>query len=126
MWRILMVAFVGMLCTACSGGISSYEEAIEAQAGIMSEMVSVLEGVTDEASADKASTRVEELGNRLAEIAAQVTELPEPTVEELQEIAEKQGAQQQEFQKTAMPQMMKLAEYQSLSDAWTRALSSMR
>lgn len=126
MLRMLMVAFIGMLATACSGGISSYEEAIEAQAEVMAEMVSVLEGVTDEASADKASARIEELGNRLAKIAVQVQELPEPTMEEMQEIARQQGAQQQDFQKTAMPQMMKLAEYKSLSDAWTRALSNMR
>ena len=126
MWRLLMVTFVGMLCIACSSSISSYEEGIEAQSEIMAEMVSVLEGVSDEASAEKASSEIEALGNRLGELAMQVQELPEPTMEEMQEIARKQSAQQQDFQNKALPQMMKLAQYKSLSDAWTRALTNMR
>jgi len=126
MWRLMMVTLVGMLCIACSSGISSYEEGIEAQSDIMSEMVSVLEGVTDEASAEEASGKIEALGNRLGELAMQVQELPEPTMEEMQEIARKQSTQQQDFQNKALPQMMKLAQYKSLSDAWTRALTNMR
>ena len=41
MWRITMIALTAWLCSACSGGISSYEDAFEAQADIMSEMISV-------------------------------------------------------------------------------------
>lgn len=126
MIRLLMVTFVSMLCIACSSGISSYEEGIEAQSDIMAEMVSVLEGVTDEASAEKASGEIEALGNRLGELAREVQELPTPTMEEMQEIARKQSAQQQDFQNKALPQMMKLAQYKSLSDAWTRALINMQ
>jgi hypothetical protein len=126
MWRINMVAIIGLLCAACSGGISSYDDAIEAQAGIMEEMVSVLEGVTDKASAEDASAEIEALGNRLGEIAAQVSELPQPTMEEMQEIAKKQSMQRKDFQQRAVPQMMKLVEYKSLGDAWTRAMFNMK
>ncbi|MGB5305065.1 MAG: hypothetical protein WBO57_02380 [Gammaproteobacteria bacterium] len=125
MWRIIMVAVAGLLCGACSGGISSYEDGLKAHAEIMTQMVGVLEGVTDQASADEASGEIEALGNRLAEVAAQVQNLPRPSPEEMQEIAQKQLLQSQEFQKMAVPQMMKLAQYKSLSDAWMRALSSM-
>jgi hypothetical protein len=126
MWRILIVTIVGLLCTACSGGISSYEEGIEAQAEIMDEMVSVLEGVTDQESADKASAKLEALGDRLAGVTAQMKKFPQPTVKEMQEIAQKQRTQQEELQKNAVSQMKKLDEYNSLHKAWTRALAKMR
>jgi hypothetical protein len=126
MWRILIVTIAGLLCTACSGGISSYEEGIEAQTEIMAEMVSVLEGVTDQESADKASARIEALGKQLAEVTEQVKELPLPTNKEMQEILQKQSAQQEELQKNAVSQMIKLDQYESLHKAWTRALNGMR
>jgi hypothetical protein len=126
MWRILIVTIVGLLCTGCSGGISSYEDGIEAQAEIMKEMVSVLEGVTDQESANTASAEIEALGDRLAKVTAQVNRLPQPTPEEMQEIAQKQSAQQEELQRNAVSQMMKLDQYESLHKAWTHALAEMR
>jgi len=126
MRRILMVMIAGLLSTACSGGIGSYEEGIDAQSDIMTEMVGVLAGVTDQESADAAAARIEALGNRLAEVAAQIKELPKPTMEELQEIGKKQVSEQREFQNKASAQMMKLAQYKSLRNAWSRAMSNMR
>ena len=126
MWRILGVTIVCLLCTACSNSISSYEEGIEAQAEIMAQMVSVLEGVTDQESADKATARIEALGDQLAEVTAQVKGLPQPTLKEMQEIAQNQRAQQEELQKNAVSQLMKLDQYDSLHKAWTRALAKLR
>ena len=126
MWRVIFLAIVGLQCIACSGGISSYEEGVEAQSEVMEEMLSILEGVTDEASAEAASSEIEALGNRLADIAQQFQELPEPTAGEIQEMQRRQQARQQDFQNRAVPQMMKLAQYKSLSDAWTRALMNMQ
>jgi hypothetical protein len=126
MWRILIVTIVGLLCTACSSDISSYEEGIEAQAEIMAEMISVLEGVTDQESADKASAKIEVLGEQLAEVTAQLNEVPQPTLEEMQEITQEQRPQQEELQKRAVSQIMKLDEYNSLHKAWIRALANMR
>ena len=121
-----MITVAVLLCAACSGGISSYEDAIEAQAGIMEEMVTLLEGVTDKDSAADAASEIEALGNRLGEIAVQVKDLPQPTMEEMQEIAKKQSMKRKDFQQKAVPQMMKLAEYKALSDAWTRAMFNVK
>ena len=126
MWRNLMVAGMGALLAACGGGIDSYADAVNAQAEIMEEMVSVLEGVTDEKSADAAADEIEALGKRLMEIGALMPELPRPSMEEMEAIAQKQREQGREFQNKAAAQMMKLAEYPSLANAWTRAMSNMR
>ena len=126
MWRAIFLAVVALQCLACSSGISSFEEGVEAQGEVMEEMISVLEGVSDEASAEQASGRIEALGNRFAEIARQIQELPQPTDDEMQAITRKQHAQQQDFQQRAFPQMMKLARYESLSEAWARALENMQ
>lgn len=126
MWRISFVTVICFLCAACDSGISSYEDAMDAQTEIMSEMVVVLEGVDDEASAERAAGQIEALGKRLGEVATQIQKLPPPTNEEIQELTQRQGADAQEFQARAAPQMMKLAEYESLMNAWTRALSSLQ
>lgn len=92
----------------------------------MNEMVSVLEGVTDEESANDAAGEIEALGTRLAEVASLIPDLPRPSMEELEEIGQQQRAQGREFQNQAAAQMMKLAGYPSLADAWTRAMSKIR
>lgn len=126
MVRILAAALVALVCPACGSGVSSYEDGMEAQAEIMTEMVSVLEGVTDENSANAAATEIEALGDRLAEVSSQMREIPPPSMEEMQGIAQKFGKQTQDFQQKAATQMMKLAQYESLGEAWTRALSNMK
>ena len=81
MWRILGIVCSGLIIAACggdSGSIDSYEAGVEAHTKVMTEMVKVLEGVTDEASANKAAAEIEELGGRLASISAQMAELPRP------------------------------------------------
>ena len=126
MWRIPWMVFLGLLCTACGGGIDSYETGIEAQLDIMEDVVDVLEDVTDQASAKAATPKIEALSKRLAEIATQMQELPQPTMEELQEIAEKHAKRRREFQTKATTQLMKLAEYEELSQTFTRAMSNMK
>lgn len=126
MWRVITLIASGLLISACGGGIGSYEEGIEAQAEVMLEMVSVLEDVDDESSAKKAAGKIESLGERLAEISSQVRELPRPDAKEMQDIAKKQRAEMQAFQQNAAAQMMKLAEYPVLTDAWMRAMENMR
>ena len=125
MWRIITVIASGLIISACGGGISTYLEGMEAYDEIVKEMVSVLEGVTDEASAKKAAGEIEGLGNRLAEISTQVADLPQPNAEEMQEIVKKRD-EMQALQKTAEVQLMKLEEYAVLQDAWTRAMENMQ
>ena len=125
MWRAIAVFTSGLIISACGGGIGSYEEGIDAYAEVMEEMISVLEDVTDEDSANQAAGKIEALGNRLAEITAQVGELPRPNAKEMQEISKKQRAKMQTIQQTAAAQMMKLAEYPALTQAWMRAMENM-
>lgn len=125
MLRILGVAVLALSCAACDRGIGSYEEGIAAQNQVLMEMVAVLEGVDDEASAERAAGRIEALGKRLGEIAAQVRALPAPTMEEMRKISEQQRQAGKEFQRKAGAQMSKLAEYESLRDAWSRAMEYM-
>jgi hypothetical protein len=89
-------------------------------------MVSVLESVTDENSANEAADEIEALGNRLAEVAERIRKLPPPWREIMQERARQQGEESREFQSKAASQMMKLAEYPVLNDAWTRAMEDMK
>ncbi|MBT8090276.1 MAG: hypothetical protein KJO01_08725 [Gammaproteobacteria bacterium] len=123
--KLLMVASA-LLVAACSGGIGSYEDGIEAQAEVMQEMLGVLEKVDDESSAKKAAGDIEALGNRLAEISGQMRELPRPDASEMRDIMQKHSAAMQEFQQDVGAQMMKLAEYPVLTDAWMRAMGNMR
>ena len=115
---------LGVLAGCGGGGIRSYEDAMNANSRIMGEMVDVLEGVNDEASAEKAAAEIEKLGGQLLELAKKTSDLPQPSVEEMERIAREQVAKQQEFQTRAAAQMMKLAEYESLGAAWQRALTN--
>ena len=108
MWRVILLISSGLIFSGCGGGIGSYEEGIEAYADVMDEMVSVLEDVTDESSAEKAAGKIEELGNRLGDITKQMAELPQPDATEMQEMAKKQRAEMQAFQQNAAAQMMNL------------------
>ncbi len=126
MWRLVSVIASALLITACGGGIGSWEEGIEAQSEIMHDMISVLRDVDDESSAEKAAGKIEALGERLAEISSQLAELPRPDTNEMLDIAQKQRGDMQAFQQDAATQMMKLAQYPVLMDAWMRAMEKIR
>jgi len=126
MLRIMTVFSLSLILTACGGGIDSYEEGLEAQAALMKEMIGVLEDVTDEASAEKAAGKIESLGGRMGEVAMQISELPQPDAKEMQEIAKQQREAMMEFQQDSVAQMMKLAQYPVLQEAWMNALSNTR
>lgn len=122
MWKLAMVAALALLCAACGGGIDSYEDAAAAQMDIMREMIDVLEGVDDDASAEKAAGKIEALGGRMQDIAEQLSKLPAPSRDEMQRIARMQSEVQAEFQQKAMAQMMKMAQYPVLAEAWSNAM----
>ncbi len=126
MYRTVILTLAAVFAAACSGGIGSYEDGINAQAEVMNEMVSVLEGVTDEKSASKAAAEIETLGKRLLEIGTEMRELPKPSMEEMQEISEKRMKQGRELQMKAAQQMEKIAQYPALAEAWGRAMSNMK
>jgi hypothetical protein len=82
--------------------------------------------VKDEASAKAAAGKIEALGTRMGEIAKQMAELPRPSDAELQEVAKEQSAKVREFQQDAAEQMMKIAQYPDLQQAWMRAMENMQ
>ena len=52
-------------CGGVGGGSESYEAGVRSQASIVIEMVDGLEGVTNEGSAKRAATWIEDLGSHL-------------------------------------------------------------
>ena len=129
MWRILGIVCSGLIIAACggdSGRVDSYEGGVEAHTKVMTQMVKVLEGVTDEASANKAAAEIEELGGRLASISAQMAKRPRPDAAEVQKRAKQRRAEGMAFRERAAAQMEKLAQYPALLEAWTRAMDTMR
>jgi len=126
MRRIITMLALGLIISACGGGISTYEEGMNAYADVMEEMVGVLDSVTDKSSAENAAGKIEALGNRLGKITSQLADLPRPDAKEMQELAKNQRARMQDVQQDAAAQMMKVAEYPVLLDAWMRAMENMR
>ena len=126
MRRVITMVASCLIISACGGGIDTYEEGMDAYAEVMEEMLSVLEGVTYESSAEKAAGKIEALGNRLADVTTQIADLPQPDAKEMQEMAKNQRAKMQDFQQGAPAQMMKMAQYPVLLDAWMRAMENMR
>ena len=125
MRQIATLMAVGLILSSCGGGIDSYEDGMEAQADLMEEMISVLKGVEDEDSANKAAARIEEIGAKMADIANRVSALPRPDAEEMQELADKQRDRMRSIQQDATEQMMKMAQYPVLRDAWMKAMRDM-
>ncbi len=130
MKRVIGVFVVCLMLAACGDNvkISSHEEGINAQLNVMDEMFTVLEGVEDEASARAARDDIEKLGQKLHEIATQMSKLPQPTAEEMKALAgntEITKRQQELFGARMAKQLMKLAQYPELSEALTSAIGKM-
>lgn len=127
MRRIVAVVGLGLVMAACSGGgVNSYEDGIKAQSKAVEDLIGVLKGVDDQASAEAAVAKIEKLGDRLAEIAQQMAELPKPSPEELRQLAEQQMAKPTELLGQSSDQLRKLGEYPVLADAWTRAMAKLK
>jgi hypothetical protein len=115
-----------LVLTACGGSIGSYDEAMEAQLDAMEDLVKVLEGVTDDSSATAAVSKIESIGDRMADVANQMRELPQPEMEEMQELMRKHGERMRQFQGDAMGQLLKLAKYPELIEAYSDAVANSR
>jgi hypothetical protein len=120
-----LFAVVGLLLCSCGGKVDSYEEAMDAHLQIMDDMVSVLEGVTDQASAKAAQEDLAAIGQRARDLADQTKGLPQPDEAERKRMMDKGEARAQELQQQMMKQMMKLAQYPELQKAVSDAMSQM-
>ena len=72
------------------------------------------------------TSNIESLGERLADVASQMRELPQPEFEEMQALMSKHGKRMQQFQGEASAQLMKLAKYPELMEAYTKAVANTR
>ena len=129
-WLAILTSM--LLLVACSGGgeesppgVASYDEGIRTQGALMQQMVAVLEGVHDQASAEQAAAEIESLGRQIGQIELQMAELPLPSGQEMQAMLELQKEQSQLLQENGGVQMQKLLEYPVLQQAWMNAMQDM-
>jgi hypothetical protein len=119
-FRIIMTTLVlGLGLAACGGG--DHEAIIEEQADLMDEMLDILEGVTDEASAKEAAKKLEALAEDMQALAKRAEELGEPTPEQQKRLEEISKERQADAQKRMQAIMTKLMQYPELGEAFSKA-----
>ena len=103
--RYVTIALLTFIA-ACGGAVDSHEDGLDETVDAMEELIEVLEGVTDKASAEDAKDEIEKLADRINDIKEQMEKLPQPTGEEQARLAkldeEKIGPLMQRFMAAAM------------------------
>lgn len=101
--------------------VAAYEQAMEAQRELVTEITGVLEGVTDEESAAAAAPRIEELSGELQRLAARINAMPQlPYAEQRRITQERAGSAA--ARRAAGKQMLKVEQYPVLKEAWSRGM----
>jgi len=95
--RLLLPVLI--LVAGCGPDLSSHEGIVVAQLDLMDEMVDILEGITDEASAKAVLSKIEALKERLEEIQKAGKEIGKPAKDEENRLEEKYKSRQVELQK---------------------------
>ena len=113
------------LCLGC-GGVDSQADAVEAGLDLQEEMIEILEGVTDRESAEEAAKAFQDLIERAEELARQMAELPDPTVEEMKKILEDNEQRMQELQERMMAVVQKIQRYPELQQAFQKAMAGVQ
>ena len=85
---------IALVCVACGGSddefvIHTHEDAARASIELLEDMNEILEGATDESSADAATVFMRNLVNRARAVAYQIRALPPMTLEEADQLEEK-------------------------------------
>ncbi|HKL64221.1 MAG TPA: hypothetical protein VJ883_12680 [Woeseiaceae bacterium] len=101
--------------------VAAYEEAIDAQREVVGELTAVLEGVTDEASAEAAAPRIEELSRELQSLAMRINAIPQLPYAEQQRISEERAGSTAARRERGK-QMLKIEQYPVLKEAWARGM----
>ena len=114
--RLFLLVLIAIVVTAIGFGISgrsgrgdSHESLAGEGQSTMNEMVSVLDGMKDEASAKSAKPKLTSLMDRLNDINQRQSRLPTPTEAEIKAMGAKYGKQMEELQKKFMGHMMRIA-----------------
>ena len=107
--KCLLALTSALMFLVCSGCGDSHESLAGEGQSTMKDMVSVLDGVKDEASAIAAKPRLKSLMDRLNDINLRQSKLPAPTEAEIKAMEAKYGKQMEEFQQKFMGHMMRIA-----------------
>ncbi|WP_405228108.1 hypothetical protein [Lentisalinibacter sediminis] len=101
--------------------VAAYEQAMEAERELVTEITGVLEGVTDEESAAAAAPRIEELSGELQRLAARINAMPQLPYAEQKRITEERTGSAA-ARRAAGKQMLKIEQYPVLKEAWSRGM----
>lgn len=102
---------------------ASHEEALERQSALVGEITTVLQTVEDEASAEQAAPRVEELSRELQKLAVQMNSMPPLSWEE-QDRLTRERARSGAARRESGRQMLKIEQYPVLQEAWKRGMQA--
>lgn len=125
MMRLLPVFGAGLVLAACGSepvdDVAAYEQALDTQRELIGEITGVLEGVIDEASAEAAAPRIEELSGQLQRLAVRINAMPQLPYAEQQRISRERAGSSAE-RLSAGEQMLKIEQYPVLKEAWARGM----
>ncbi|MHC4493992.1 MAG: hypothetical protein ACYTDU_20545 [Planctomycetota bacterium] len=111
-------AVLGLVLGACG---DSHESVVDEQFDLMEEMLDILDGVTDEASAKEAAKDVEALGEKLADLQKRMEKMPEPTPEQQKKMQAMVAERQADYVKPSQQFAAKMMQYPELMQAFSRA-----
>lgn len=125
MMRLLPVFGAVLVLAACGSepvdDVAAYEQALDTQRELIGEITGVLEGVIDEASAEAAAPRIEELSGQLQRLAVRINAMPQLPYAEQQRISRERAGSSAE-RLSAGEQMLKIEQYPVLKEAWARGM----
>ena len=105
-----LLAFAAALTfVVCSGCGDSHESLTGESLSTMKELVSVLDGVKDEASAKSAKPKLKSLMEKLKDINQRQSKLPAPTDAQVKAMDAKYGKQMEEISQKLQSQMLRIA-----------------
>lgn len=127
--RLPPLLAAGLLLAGCGGepepapldDVAAYEQALDKQRELIGEITAVLEGVTDEASAEAAAPRIEELSGELQRLAVRINAMPQLPYAEQRRISQERSGSTAE-RRDAGRQMLKIEQYPVLKEAWARGM----
>ena len=113
--RSLALIVCSLLLSACGG--DPYEKAAKQSVNVMEDMVEILEGVTDKASAEAARGKLEKLVSKTKEMKADLMKLGAPTPEQQKKLMEMAQSLQAETQALSRRMVEALTKINSIPEA---------
>jgi hypothetical protein len=110
--RLLCVLAVSTFVLCVSSGCDSkptHESVLKDSIAKLKEVATILEGVTDEASAQAAKPKLQAISTQLKELKTKMDQLPKPSADEEKRLKEKYEPQMKEMMPKLMAQMMRVA-----------------